>query len=232
MNPKKEFTRFAENYQHLSNIQQEIAKELISKVDKTTKNILDIGCGNGNIYNQINWSLSSFYGIDISKEMCKLHPKKDNIIIKEANFDDIKIYNSYKNKNIDLIISSSALQWSKNIENILQILPSISNNISFSIFTNNSLNELLNELNLKSFLPEVSHIISLIKKDYDIKTYTKTYKQDFKTTKDLLSFIKKSGISGGVKRVNISDIKRVVQENKIKVASFEVLFINGNLSNI
>jgi len=228
MNPKKEFTRFAKHYQYLSNIQQKIAKELINEVDKTTKNILDIGCGNGNIYNQIDWNLSSFYGIDISKEMCKLHPKKENIFIKEANFDDIKIYDFYKNKNIDLIVSSSALQWSRNIDNVLNILPSISNNIAFSIFTNNSLNELLNELSLKSFLLDVHHIVNILKKKYKIKTYIKTYKQDFETTKELLSFIKKSGISGGDKRVNISDIKRITRENKIKSASFEVLFIRGS----
>ncbi len=229
MNPKKEFTRFAISYQYLSNIQQEIAKELISNVPKDTENILDIGCGNGNIYNQISWNLSSFYGIDISKEMCKLHPKKENIIIKEANFDDIEIYDFYRGKNIDMIISSSALQWSQNIENIFNAIPSISNNISFSIFTNNSLKSLLNALNIKSFLLDTNNIINLLKKTYKIKTYTKTYKKSFKNTKDLLSFIKKSGISGGVKRVNISDIKRLVQENAIKIANFEVLFIQGKL---
>ena len=228
MNPKKEFTRFAENYQHLSTIQQKIAKELISKVSKNTKTILDIGCGNGNLYNQISWEMDSFYGIDISKKMCELHPNKENIYIKEASFDDIEIYDFYRNKNIDIIISSSSLQWSQNIENIFKTLPLISPNISLSIFTNNSLKALLDGLNLKSFLLDESYIIKLIQEKYNVITHTKTYKKSFKTTRDLLSFIKQSGISGGVKRAKISDIKKVIQENKIKEASFEVLFIKSN----
>jgi malonyl-CoA O-methyltransferase len=228
MNPKKEFTRFAKNYQYLSTIQQEIAKELISNISKTKKNILDIGCGNGNIYNQIKWQLNSFYGIDISQKMCKLHPQKENIYIKEANFDNIEIYNFYKNKNIDLITSSSSLQWSKNIENIFQILPSISHNISLSIFTNNSLKDLLDELSLPSFLIEKDNIINLIQKTYNIKTYTKIYTQYFKTTRDLLVFIKQSGISGGMQRTKVSNIKRIILDNKIKKASFEVLFITSH----
>lgn len=232
MNPKKEFTRFAKNYQSLSTIQQKIAKELISKVSKNKKTILDIGCGNGNIYNQINWQLDNFYGIDISKEMCKLHPKKDNIHIKEANFDNIEIYDFYKNKNIDIITSSSALQWSKNIENIFHTLPSISPNLSISIFTSNSLKELLDAINVKSFLFDKDYILKLIQKTYDIKISTKTYKKEFESTRDLLAFIKKSGISGGVKRANISDIKKVIRDDKIKVANFEVLFIDSNTKSI
>ena len=227
MNPKKEFTRFAKNYQFLSTIQQEIAKELISKVSKTSKNILDIGCGNGNIYNQINWQLDNFYGIDISKEMCKLHTKNKYTHIQEADFDKLEVYDFYKNKNIDIITSSSALQWSKNIENIFNILPSISPNLSISIFTNNSLKQLLDTINIKSFLFDKDYILNLIQKTYEIKISTKTYNKAFESTRDLLSFIKQSGISGGVKRANISNIKKMILDDKIKIAKFEVLFLEG-----
>ena len=143
LSPKKEFSRFSTNYQHLSTIQQKIAKELITQTQKRYQKkstLLDIGCGNGNIFKQIDWNIKNFYGIDISHNMCKLHPKDKHIHIKESNFDNIEIFNEYKDKNIDIIISSSALQWSNNLNNVFKEISKISKQIAISIFTNKSLN--------------------------------------------------------------------------------------------
>lgn len=222
---KKEFTRFATNYQDISDIQKQVAKYLISKVAKNNKTILDIGCGSGNIYNHITWDLDFFYGIDFSQKMCDLHNKANNIQIKQYNFDDIKVYDYYKNKNIDIILSSSALQWSNNLDNVLKSLRCISDKIAFSIFTDMTFKKLLDRLNVKSFLSDKQSIKKQLEKYFNVKIQIKNYKKKFDSTKDLIRFIKTSGISGGIKRASVSSIKALIYENDIKELEWEVLFI-------
>ena len=60
MNPVKEFSRFAEDYQSYKIIQSRVAKELVALVDSKPKNILDIGAGSGEIYKNIDWEFDRF----------------------------------------------------------------------------------------------------------------------------------------------------------------------------
>jgi len=224
-NHKKEFSRFAKGYKTLSNIQNEVTKTLIQKVKHKNDIILDIGCGYGSIYNHINWKIKYLFAIDISKDMCDLHTKALNIEVMQLDFDDKETYKLLKDKNINLILSSSALQWSNNLDNIFKNISTISPNIAISIFTNNSLQDLLNTLNIKSSLPSLEQIKSKISKYFKVSYDVKTYNKSFKSTLEMLRFIKQSGISGGIKKSNVKDIRKIINEDKIRDIEFEVCYL-------
>lgn len=52
--------------------------------------------------------------------MCQLHPKAKNVEVKCFDFDSDEFFEDYKNDNFDLVLSSSALQWSKDLSKIIK----------------------------------------------------------------------------------------------------------------
>jgi malonyl-CoA O-methyltransferase len=226
---KNEFSRFAETYIDSNYIQKQVAKHLISMCKGTPKTILDLGCGGGEIYKNIHWDIDSFVGIDSSKEMCKLHPKDKKVCIFEGDFDDNNLFLDLKKDNLfDLVISSSSLQWSKNLKQLINNISMLSDNILLSIFTSSSFSIIHNELSIKSPLYSETTIIDSIKSYLSItKKQINTYKLTFNSTKELMSYIKHTGISGGIKLTNISDIVKLIKDNKIRILNFEVIYIKA-----
>ncbi len=118
MNIIKEFSRFANSYGSLNLIQKNVAYELISMLDKKYYDtILDIGSGNGAIFNILlkkDISFNNFIALDFSKEMLDLHPSSSKVKKLYLDFNSIDCFN--KLSSYDLVISSSALQWSRNLD--------------------------------------------------------------------------------------------------------------------
>ncbi len=225
---EKEFSKNAKNYNEYNIIQKQVAKKLISWLDTYPKKIIDLGCGCGEIYKLIDWELEYFVGIDISKTMCKLHPKSDKIKVLNANYEDDLFYEkNLKNNNFDIMISSSSLQWCNDIEKVIKNFSKISNQCAVSIFCKGTFKTIYKKASLKSFLPKYENVIKIFQKYYNIEFEIEKYKLYFSDNLSKFRYIKKSGVSGGERRLSYVDTKQLIQNYPFDYLEFEVLYIKG-----
>ncbi len=228
MNIAKEFSRFATSYNEINIIQKEVAYKLVKYLKFSHYNsVLDLGCGGGEVYKNLikeKISIDKFVGVDISNEMLKIHPKSQNIELICSNFENIKIFNKY-----DIVVSSSALQWSKDLNSTLLKITKLSDNFIFAIFTSNTFKTLHQVANIKSPIYSKDYLIKNINKYFNAKYETISYKLEFENTYKMLEYIKKSGVSSGEKKLSFKEIKNLIKSYPLNYLEFEVLFVKCSL---
>lgn len=224
----KEFSRFAKTYDANNVIQKEVAKKLVEKIKGKPQNILDLGCGSGAVYKNLSFTCKNFIGIDSSAQMCKVHPQEKNTKLYNKNFEFLNFdteLNQYKK--FDLIISSSALQWAKDLKSIMKFCKSHSDEILFALFTDGTFKSIFQFTNLTSPLPKAEEILKTVKEFYDIKYEICRYKLDFEDNISKFRYIKKSGVSGGEKRLNVAQTKNLIKNYPHSYLEFEVIYIQN-----
>jgi len=226
LNIVDEFSRFANRYKNYNSIQSKVASTLVSKIEiQSYDTIVDLGCGDGEIYKNINQSIffEHFIALDYSKEMLNIHPS--NSKIKKIYGDFSKLNDIDLDYNTSLIISSSALQWSPSIEKTISLISSKSSKINLAIFTSNTFKTLHKIANISSPIYDINYLKEIISKYIPNITFeTKSYKLDFDSTKDMLRYIKRSGVSGGEKRLSLRDTRTLIEKYPLKYLEFEILF--------
>ncbi len=222
MQHTKEFSKRAKDYQDYNYLQVKIAKKLISQISNKPKRILDLGCGSGEVFKEIDWEYEKFIAVDFAKNMCKLHPKNPKIEVLNFDFDDKNLYKKLLDSNIDTVISSSSLQWSQNLELLAQNISKISDNIYLSIFTNNTFKTINKTTNLNSILPTSENLLKIFD---DFEFEIENYKLYFKNNNLIFKYIKNSGVSGGVKRLDFKSTKKLIKEYPVDYLEFEVMFL-------
>lgn len=222
----KEFSRHAHSYDTHTCVQKEVAKYLVSKLSSKPKRILDLGCGSGEVYKNIDWDIEQFVGVDSSHEMSQKHPTCKDICIINEDFESPhlmqKLHPPY-----DLLISSSALQWSKDIEKMVQWSSFTCKEGAFAIFTDKTFETIYTLSGLEVFLPNAPTLITLFEKYFTCKSEIKTFKLSFPDNLSAFRYIKQSGVSGGKKRLSVSQTKLLIQNYPLAYLEFEVLFIWG-----
>ncbi len=231
-NHSLEFEKHAKLYDKFSKVQKEVAVELIKNIKSKPKKILDIGCGSGAIYKNISWDIDKFVGVDNSSSMCSLHPKNSKTEIICEDFDAIKfdglceVFGKF-----DMIISSSSLQWSKDIENIFAQSKKSSKDIAFAIFTDKTFQDIYKITKKQSFLPKVEDISRYAKENWDVKIWQKRYRLYFEDNLSKFRYIKKSGTSGGVERLSYKQMRELIRRYPNDYLEFEVIFIISYSNN-
>ncbi len=150
MSVKNQFSKHALVYNNFNIIQQLAAKALVRDIKNKPQNILEIGCGSGQVYKYISWDVKKYYAVDFSSSMCSLHPKNEKIEVACYDFDSQKFRNFLENKHFDLIISSSAMQWSKDLPRLIKSLHACTNEINAVLFTSNTFKTIQKLTNKKS----------------------------------------------------------------------------------
>jgi malonyl-CoA O-methyltransferase len=223
-NPKKEFSRFADTYKEQNSIQKDVAKHLYSLISKDYSAILELGCGNGDFFKNYKKDYKDYKAIDISENMCKLHPKSENLKIITSDFDND---NTLFDNRYDIIISSSALQWSKDIDKLISNIANSTTNIAFAIFTSNTFKTIHKIANLTSPIYSKDKLISTIEDRFDVDIEIKEYKLEFDSKQEMFRYIKSSGVSGGTKRLSFCDTKKLIKEYPLDYLEFEVIFFTS-----
>jgi malonyl-CoA O-methyltransferase len=230
MNIIREFSRFANLYEKHNIIQSQVAKKLVSTIEnRYYHSIIDIGCGSGAIYKNIikrDIRFDKFIGADLSKEMLKLHPDSNKIEKISFDFNSSESFRTLKN-NYNLVISSSALQWSSNLDFTLKEISKLSKNFYFAIFTSNTFKTLHSIANIKSPIHKKEYIQKIIDKYYISNYETINYKLKFNSVYEMLKYIKQSGVSGGKKQLSYKEIKNIIDNYPLDYLEFEVLFIKA-----
>jgi len=225
VNPNKSFSKSATTYNNYSLIQQEVLKLLIKKIDQQYNRIVDLGCGTGEFYKQYRYKVEQLYSIDISIDMLEQHPISNNIKTIQKDFNDLDFFDFLGNLQFDMLISSSALQWSKNLEYMIKNLKALNKPLYLTIFTSNTFKDLHQFIDYKSPIHSKELIIKATK-GMEISFINKSL--TFKSNYEMMRYIQKSGVSGSNKPIDLKDMKKILNNYPNPILEFEIAIIKYN----
>ncbi|MBT8348667.1 MAG: methyltransferase domain-containing protein [Sulfurovum sp.] len=227
----QEFSRFAHEYDTYNVIQAEVAKSLIDQLPGSHyETLIDIGCGSGEVYKNLEKNSVSFNHLivlDSSEEMLAIHPSSKKIEKICGDFNKIQTFESFLFTTQTLILSSSALQWSKDLDFTLSEISKKSSHAYFAIFTSNTFKTLHKTANITSPIYSEDILKETIEKYYGATFQLKKYKLHFSNIREMFNYIKKSGVSGGEKQLTYKQTKQLMKRYPLDYLEFEVLFVKA-----
>jgi len=222
-----QFSKYATEYNSHNIIQQIVSKALVRDITNKPKRILELGCGSGQVFKNIDFDFEYYKAIDFSQEMCDIHPKAKNLNVVCLDFDTQTFHDELKNDKYDIVLSSSALQWSQDLSKIINTLSKISDTIDMILFTSNTFKTIFELTNTKSPILDLKEIKKSFQKFYSCEFEVLNYKLEFENKKDLFNYIKNSGVSGDKKTLSFEQAKHLYKNYNLGYLEFEVVFIKG-----
>jgi len=169
-----------------------------------------------------------FIALDSSKEMLTLHPSSSLIDKHLADFNELQAYRNLTSPAHEtLLLSSSALQWSKDLNFSFKHLSEKAVKAHFAIFTSNTFKTLHKTANIDSPIYSVESLKESIQKHYTANFILKEYRLEFENVREMFNYIKKSGVSGGEKRLSYKQTKQLMKNYPLNYLEFEVLFVEA-----
>ncbi len=227
MQHQKEFCRFAEVYGRYNLIQERVAQALAERVGGGCRRIVDIGCGSGTFYRAYEHTFISYIAVDISRQMLSLHPQSAGVEKMVGDFDDPALFKRLSKLDFDLLVSSSALQWSKDLDLTIGRIASLKKSTALAIFTSGTFASLHRVAGTESPIRSREETVDILKKHLDVKIDILKYRLYFKDTLSMLRYIKRSGVSGGERRLTYLQVKRVLENYRLPYLEFEVVVAIG-----
>jgi malonyl-CoA O-methyltransferase len=221
----REFSKNAYRYDEHTSLQQHIAHHLIAGISGTPQTILDLGCGSGAVCKRLHWSYERFIGVDSAPHMCALHPHSETIEVVCEDFENKELFQN--RPIIDLLISSSALQWASDIETLLSRISLTCKEIALAIFTDKTFQTIYEMTQIPTFLPNADVLIAMLNERFCCRFERQTFRLHFDDNLSAFRYIKKSGVSGGRKRLSVSQTKALIKDYPHSYLEFEVLFVWG-----
>lgn len=221
-----EFSRHADSYGSYNIIQKEVAKALLDMVTWEYRNVLDLGCGSGTLYRFLQKDLPLYIGVDQSLKMLDLHPQGSGIELIQQSFDDPALFSSDLLERVDTIFSSSALQWSQNLEALFTQIAASGKKIALALFTSGTFQSIQAFSGVDSPLLSAQKVDALAQRCFnDVLIETKHYQLTFQNSRELFQYIKKSGVSGNRNRLSYQESRHMIENFSNLTLDFEVLFI-------
>ncbi|WP_456393256.1 class I SAM-dependent methyltransferase [Nitratifractor sp.] len=229
MKAVKEFCRFASSYSHYSIIQRQAAEYLVSWIrEPDLGRVIDLGCGDGEIYRQIKrrgFRVETFFAVDLAESMLTLHPKEAMVRSLLGDFNDYDFLESLKEFSPKTLLSSSALQWSRDLEMTLDSLSHLGCRSYFSIFTDGTFSTLHRLAGIDSPIRSFEETEASLNAHYRIRRLERVhYRLHFETTREMFRYIKHSGVSGGEARLGYREAKELMECYPLDYLEFELLF--------
>jgi len=218
----KEFDRFARSYQNYKIIQSRVAKHLVHNCSYHGKRILDLGAGSGEVWRNITWPYELFVAADASEDMLRLHPEVDRKVL--CNFDETSCFEELAHFHFDQIFAASSLQWSSSLDKVFERIALITPNVALALFSANTFKTIHQLAALRSPIYAKEEIVEKLNKYFSVNIETKEYKLFFSDKLDLFRYIKRSGVSQGVKRLSYKEMKRLIESYPYHYLEFEVVF--------
>lgn len=228
----EEFSRFAHQYDQHNIIQAKVAKIVVDKLPLNAYNrILDIGCGSGEVFKNLkdkDIAFEEFVAFDSSQPMLDIHPTEKRVIKVCADFNDSKFLKTLPFETYDLLLSSSALQWSRDLDFTLGKLATLSKTFHAAVFTSGTFKTLHQVANIKSPIYSAETVQKNILKHYsDISFELHHFTLTFESTREMFRYIKKSGVSSGEKKLSYRETKQLMETYPLGHLEFEVLFVEA-----
>jgi malonyl-CoA O-methyltransferase len=222
-----EFCEHANEYNSYNIIQQIVSKALVRELKFEPQRILELGCGSGQVFKNIDFPFEYYKAIDFSKSMCELHPKKKGVEVVCLDFDSEEFLKNIQNDRYDIVLSSSALQWSKDLPKILSSLSQIASQISFVLFTANTFQTIFQITQKRSPILDLQTIQKACDRFYHCEYEVLNYKLEFENKKQMFDYIKNSGVGGGNSTLTYKEAKKLYKQYPYNYLEFEVIFIKG-----
>lgn len=229
--PKNQFDRYAISYSQNKQIQRDIARKLAKMTNGHFDKILDVGCGDGAVYEAFCFDGSLFVGVDASEKMCGLHCVHEKAVTLQKNFDDSDFADEILCEfgKFDLVTSSSALQWSDNLCGLIERLSTLGDGFAFAVFTRGTFASVREFLDVDSFLPTVEELKNALSR-YDVNILAvEQSKKEFDSPKNAVRFMKTTGVSGGGNKISYKDAKRLYESGP-NILEFEVVYAVGSFA--
>jgi len=228
----KEFSRFANQYGNYNIIQVEVAKTLVEQVSSSTySTIIDIGSGSGEVYKNVvknDIVFEQFIALDFSQEMLNIHPSCKKVKKVCADFNLAKTFDMFTVDQNGIVFSSSALQWSRDLDLTLSRLSKKASKAYFAIFTASTFKTLHQVAGIKSPIYSETDLKEMISRYYHSTFETRKYSLHFDSVRDMFRYIKKSGVSGGEKKLSYKQMKHLMKVYPLDYLEFEVLFVKAD----
>ncbi len=226
MSAQTEFSRYADHYGDYNIIQKQVAAKLVDDLNgEQPARILDLGCGNGALFDALPYEPAHFLGVDFAPRMLELHPKSSYIECIYGDFNDPNLFDHLHLLQFDRIFSASALQWSADMERVFSSISLLHTPVSLAIFTANTFATLFKTAGLPPLLRSDDEVADLAKKYFGTNVQTVQYKLVFDSVREMFRYIKRSGVSGGRNALNYKQMKALMKSYPLDYLEFEVLFI-------
>ncbi len=213
---KNSFNKSALYYDKWANVQKKCAEIIIDKLEKfnlkKVNNILELGCGTGNLTKLIDEKIQykNFISIDCALNMLKIASdkvKRKNIYFINANIHELSKW-MRKKTYFDIIISNASFQWIKDHDKLAISLKNIlkeNGRVIFTYFPPDTYKELKLALNfafnqkIKLASDEFAslEVIKNVWRRYYSSINVEKFKFDFTYSSiiDLLKVLKKTGVN-------------------------------------
>ena len=195
--------------------------------DGTPAHILDLGCGSGTLFSRINWKTQRFVGIDFSQEMLNHHPKNPNCELLLGDFNMPELFEKLCNEKFDHIYSASALQWAKDLDTVFQAISKLNAPVSLALFTSGTFKTLYETAGLAPILKSSDDVIALASRYFTADFEIVRYVLEFDSVREMFRYIKRSGVSGGRRVLDVSQTKALMRDYPLDYLEFEVVFITS-----
>ncbi len=216
--PVKTFEKFARTYGQYNIVQKHIIKKFLPKIKSR---IVDLGCGSEGL---CKYKKFDFYlGVDNSAKMLRLNPCRNL----KADFNTKECFEIIKNYKFDQIVSFSALQWAKDLDFVFREIKNLQKKYLLGIFTSNTFKNLHNFLEISSPIHSKE---SILKKSEVLNPNVEVlhYKLIFNTAKNMLEYIKYSGV-GGEAKAKYSKIKAFLKQFPFNTLDFEIIVLENKI---
>lgn len=194
-------------YDKHATVQKIVASNLVSFINKSSNNInfnsiFEIGCGTGiftraflNYYNPNKILLNDYFNTES-------YLKGINYFkFYEGNIENISI------PKVDAVISSSALQWVKNFEDLIVKIANSTDKFYFSIYLKDNLIEINKHFNISLDYFTLDEIkITLEKYFSKVISFEETHTIEFSSPLETLRHLKNTGVTG-FKKSSIKEIR-------------------------
>lgn len=225
MRIREEFSRYASQYGTHNVIQSKVAQKLIADTSDIPRKILDLGCGNGTLFSCIDWEIESFVGVDFSATMLDHHPISSKTELILGDFNDPRLFAQLADFSFDRLYSASALQWADDLDDVFESIHALNTPVSFAIFTAGTFKTLYQTAGLSPILKSSDEIIESAKCHFDAQFEIVHYVLEFDTVREMFRYIKRSGVSGGRRVLDIAQTKALMRNYQLNYLEFEVVFI-------
>ncbi|HEX5710386.1 MAG TPA: methyltransferase domain-containing protein [Sulfuricurvum sp.] len=225
MRVREEFSRYASMYGECNVIQLKVAQKLISNTAGTPKRILDLGCGSGALYSLMDWECDRFVGVDFSQEMLNRHPKSPKLELLLGDFNLPELFERFHTESFDRIYSASALQWAEDLENVFKSISQQNSAVSLAIFTSGTFKTLYETAGLPPILKSSNEVINIASRHFTAEYEIVHYVLEFESVREMFRYIKRSGVSGGRRVLDVAQMKALMRNYPLRHLEFEVVFI-------
>ena len=159
--------------------------------------------------------------------MLEIHPSSKKIKKICADFNKFQTFENLSFSPGNLILSSSALQWSEDLDFTLSEISKKAPHAYFAIFTSNTFKTLHETAQITSPIYSEAVLKETIGKYYRAVFEVKKYKLHFQSVREMFNYIKKSGVSGGEKQLTYKQTKQLMKSYPLDYLEFEVLFVKA-----